>query len=214
MTVYVGDTFSRWTVIELATSRVSGRVAHKCRCECGTVADVIENNLARGKSKSCGCYQREVTVERSTKHGHAGRGSNSPEYWSWLGMRDRCYDSRHKDYHRYGGRGIKVCDRWLGDRGFINFIADMGEKRTPDLTLDRREVDGDYAPENCRWADRDTQIENRSVTLWFEFEGRRLTLKQWAEEIGCGYDTLYNRLVTLGWSVEKAIMTPIRKVNR
>jgi hypothetical protein len=136
----------------------------RVRCECGQQKDVLGANLVKGRQVSCGCKQAEriAAVGRaSKKHGHAGRPEigipPSPTYRSWIAMWVRCTSEKHPAYHRYGGRGIKVCDRW---KSFENFLADMGE-RPHGLTLDRAENDDGYQKSNCRWATRSEQSRNQ-----------------------------------------------------
>lgn len=126
-------------------------------------------------------------------------------YQCWQDMKGRCYNVKAQQYKNYGARGIKVCDRWL--TSFENFVADMGYK--PDgLTLDRIDNDASYSPENCRWATKKEQRRNQRTCHFLEFEGRRLLLREWAEEKGINELTLSYRLLRLGWSVEKALSTP------
>lgn len=98
------------------------------------------------------------------KHGHAAKGAETSEYGIWLAMKRRCYLKTNKKYQRYGGRGITVCSRWLGADGFANFLADMG-RRPSGLTLDREDNDGNYTPDNCRWATQKVQQNNRSNNI-------------------------------------------------
>ena len=116
--------------------------------------------------------------------------SNTREYHSWEKMKERCMNPRNIRYPRWGGRGIEVCDRWMR---FENFIADMGE--CPEgYQLDRIDNDGNYEPENCRWASREEQMNNRSCCIYVEYEGRKQTIAQWARERGFKFQTLLQRI--------------------
>lgn len=123
-----------------------------------------------------------------------------PGHNSWCGMIQRCTNPKNPKWHRYGGRGIKVCDRWLK---FENFYEDMGEK-PKGLSIDRINNDGDYCPENCRWATPKEQARNKSTSRNITFNGRTQTLEAWSEEIGISSRALECRLFRLGWEVEKA----------
>lgn len=153
----LGHTYRRLTVLEQAPS-VSSRpgARWRCLCTCGNVVTVLGGNL--GKTNSCGCLRREVTRDKSITHGHTTNLRYTPTYHTWAGMKARCTNSNHSKYSYYGGRGIKIHDDWMQ---FKNFLADMGE-RPEGLSLDRIDPDGDYEPNNCRWADRETQARNQS----------------------------------------------------
>jgi len=166
----VGQRYGRLTAIARAGNGSGGRVTWECQCDCGASCVATSSSLETGKTQSCGCLQSERAAEANAaraKHGHSRKGGTrrltSPEYRSWKSMLERCRNPNAPNFHLYGGRGIKVCDRWTADRGFPNFLSDMGE-RAKGLTLDRIDVDGDYTPENCRWADASQQAKNRRNT--------------------------------------------------
>lgn len=147
-----GEVFGRLTVLHRVPS--DGKVKFACKCECGNTVNITASNLRSGTSKSCGCLNTE---KRSSTHKTHGK-RNSPEYNSWRGMKNRCYNTTHNRYAIYGGRGITVCDRWLNS--FENFFADMGAKPHPTYSIDRINVDGNYEPSNCRWASKSEQRLN------------------------------------------------------
>lgn len=133
-------------------------------------------------------------------HGHAYRGRHTKEYRAWVSMRGRCFDKRDAGYHNYGGRGITVCERWLV---FENFLEDLGLAPSPSHTLDRINVDGNYCPDNCKWATRKEQANNRRDTRKFNFRGKIMTLTEIAAVTGINYKTINVRLYR-GWSPERA----------
>lgn len=154
----MGQTFGRLTVVSHA-GRANDRAAlWSCVCACGAERVVIGKKLRSGHTQSCGCYAKDRVRETKTKHGHKPKAGKSRTYTSWLSMHSRCNRPEFHAFHRYGGRGIKVCDRWAV---FENFLADMGER--PDgMTLDRVDVDGNYEPSNCRWATHAQQCANKA----------------------------------------------------
>ncbi len=158
--------FGRLTVIQRAPNQIlkSGRsvVCWEVMCDCGMVFTVEAQNLTSGKTLSCGCYNREKAVERgktiNLKHGQNHREKPTAEYRAWISMKSRCYNPNATSYKDYGGRGVRVCERWLNS--FEAFFEDMGKKPAPDYSLDRIDPYGNYTPENCRWADKVTQSRN------------------------------------------------------
>jgi hypothetical protein len=130
----------------------------------------------------------------------------TPSWEVWQGMLARCSNPNATGYHRYGGRGIKVCDRWK--YSFSNFYEDMGDK-PEGYTLERINNDGDYEPENCRWDSFKEQMRNRSNNVNVTYKGRTQCISAWEEEFGFSHGTVWNRIYTYGWSVEKAISTPV-----
>jgi hypothetical protein len=147
-----GRKFNRLTVVEKAPNSPSGHIMWLCRCDCGNETVVQGGNLRSGHTQSCGCLSIESTRKAKTTHGHASRGTGSLTYKSWISMRERCTMPKAVSYPRYGGRGIRVCDRWLGKSGFVTFLADMGE-RPEGATLHRIEGGtSDYEPGNVEWS--------------------------------------------------------------
>jgi hypothetical protein len=166
-----GEKVGRLTILCEAADRIGGRVTWHCRCECGNEVKRPGRDLYLGRTTSCGCLLSEsissINVSR-TKHGHSKSGGRNirlttPEYRSWKAMLERCRNPNAPNYHLYGGRGISICDRWLGADGFVNFHADMGD-RPEGQTLDRIDTNGDYTPENCQWATAKQQSNNRRNT--------------------------------------------------
>lgn len=190
-----GLAFGRLTPVEITGRDKSGQ-RWLCKCECGVEKVIQRCALVSGAAKSCGCYNLEKTAERgraNRKHGAVGTST----YKIWAGMHKRCNDLKDS---RYGGRGIKVCERWSE---FENFLADMG-KRPEGMSIERDKVDGNYEPGNCRWATDVEQANNRRSTRYIEFNGKRQSMTMWAREIGINPLTLRARL-EMGWTAERAL---------
>lgn len=153
-------------------------------------------------------------AHHNTKHGESQYGSRrpSPEYVAYSQMMARCYCTTNKAFHRYGGRGVAVCDRWrAGDgsqTGFQCFVTDMGRRPTPDHSLDRRDNDLGYSPENCRWATPLEQSRNKRGLRMVEYAGRTVPLSQACEMAGLSYGMVKRRINALGWTAERALSTP------
>lgn len=199
-----GKKLGRWKVLYRCANKMMpyGRSFHvwMCECECGVRREVAGPNLRKGISKSCGCLHKEIVVAGNTTHG----GSYSVEFGVWLGIMQRTNNPNSERFMDYGGRGIKVSERW---HKFENFIADMG-KRPRGTTIERKDNDKGYNSSNCIWASRKNQNNNKRNNRLLTFKDETKTISQWAEQFGLKYMTLRARVTNYGWSVEKALTTP------
>jgi len=160
--VVPGLRFGRWTLVREVTTGARYRRRAIFRCDCGSEQERDISDVRTGHSLSCGCYGREESVRRFTTHGERSRdivGGQTPEYLAWLAMKARCRNVNNSSYSNYGGRGIRVCDRWC--ESFEAFLTDVGRKPTPTHSLDRINNDGNYEPGNVRWATRHEQRVNQ-----------------------------------------------------
>lgn len=205
-----GNIYGRLKVIGFARWVPSGsyrRAAWKCRCVCGKISVISGSHLRNGHTQSCGCYRRDVMRSIHTTHGE----SYSSEYNIWGAIISRCYNLNQLAYPNYGGRGIRVCVRWR--KSFQAFLDDMGMKPSPSHTIERIDNAGSYTPENCKWATRDEQAQNKRNNRRLTLHGETLTLAQWERRLGGSGSTVHNRL-RLGWSIERALTTPVRPLIR
>ena len=134
-------------------------------------------------------------IALSTTHGK----SKSHTYSIWKGIRKRCLNKKEPSFTNYGGRGISICKRW---NKYENFLADMSEA-PPGMTIERKNNDGNYEPNNCIWADKITQMNNMRTNIFIKFKGETMTLKQWSRKLGISYHRLYQRIYRLSWTIKK-----------
>lgn len=182
----IGRTFGQLTILSESAKSTSPMRLVLCRCSCGTEKILAYQNVLSGATKSCGCY-RKTHIANSFIHGRI----KTPEYYSWSGMLARCRNPKSEMYPIYGGRGISVCERWLK---FVNFYEDMGDRPTPGHSLDRKNTNGNYCKDNCRWATSSEQAQNTRKTVLITFNSRTMCLSSWAREIGISQGTLSARL--------------------
>lgn len=163
-----GQQFGRLTV--LARAGFDGKTLWRCSCECGKETIARSPSLRNGTHRSCGCLKTDLQRQRMTKHGSGIKGAETLLYRIWKNMRQRCLNTKHPRYADYGGRGITISDRW---HDFAAFAQDMGEAKEG-LTIDRIDVNGPYAPENCRWVDYKVQMKNKRNNVWVDVQGQRM----------------------------------------
>ena len=199
-----GKRFGRLTVLEKSCLDVGdkGKTYYICRCDCGNMTINYSSDLTCNKTLSCGCYSRENTKQRKLKHGQA----ETRLYEIWQNMKKRCSNTRSTLYKNYGGRGITVCEEWQEFEPFRDWA--MANGYSDDLSIDRIDVNGNYCPENCRWATRKEQANNTRKNHYLTYNGRTMTMRQWADELGVSYNLIRDRINKLGWSVEDALTTP------
>lgn len=205
-----GQKFGRWTVLSRAKNQGT-RTMWEAQCECGKTREVSAIHIRWGRSKSCGC----INVEKLTVHGLY----KSPERGVWSGMQQRCTNPRSPEFHNYGGRGIRICQRW---KSFGNFYADIGPRPSSNLSIDRIDNNGHYScgnceecrangwPANCRWATTAEQFANRRNSCLLTYGGKPQVLAQWETEYNLTHGLLKYR-IKAGWTIEQALSLPAEK---
>jgi hypothetical protein len=208
--------FGSLTVIEFFGHQIQPCGATRrfwlCKCDCGKFTKVLSGHLMSGRIKSCGCSHVECGKRmgiKNTTHGMR-KTKASKVYSAWRSMKQRCSNQKNAFYKNYGGRGIKICERWKVS--FENFFSDMGNPPSNDYSLDRIDVNGDYTPSNCRWATNEQQQNNKSNNVSIKFRGVEKTLAEWADSTGISYSALWHR-VNKGWPIEEIFSVPVSKNN-
>lgn len=207
-----GKRFGRWTVLHDLGRNRDHHSKWLCRCDCGAERPVIGANLNRGASQSCGCVQREKAAETlrsvATKHGY----TRYQEYSAYRSMIHRCTSKDDLHYHLYGGRGITVCDRWMSS--FPAFLEDMGRRPGRGYTIERKDTDKGYSPDNCIWIPGDQQSKNTRRNVRICALGKEMTLAEWARETGISQGAIRSRMRELGWTADMAVSVPARKIRK
>ena len=171
---------------------------YRCLCDCGTEIIAQRPNLKRGATKSCGCWKKETAGQHVVKH----HMSNSPEHRIWVGIRKRCTNPKDTGFHLYGGRGVKICDRW---DDFKNFYEDLGPRPSPQHSIDRINVNGNYEPGNCRWATPLEQGHNTRTARHVTYIGKEYTIRKFAATIGHSYWSVYSWIAREGMTVDNVL---------
>lgn len=217
---YIGLRFGRLEVVDEVPPKVYNNSKYPtkirmllCKCECGKITTVNAPSLVSKKTTSCGCYNKEVLKKVNTKHGCSyihGSLLQRDTYRIWAGMKDRCYNKNNTKYKFYGERGIKVCDRWKdSDKGFENFILDIGFKPNDGYSIDRIDGNGNYSPENCKWATRKEQDRNKRNSIKINYGGEIYHLYDLAEKFNIKPRTLHARIFEYNWKIEIALTSPV-----
>lgn len=199
--VVIGEVFGQLTVLEEDGGNL------KVRCSCGTELSAVKGAIRSGNTTSCGCRRKTTMQKMLTTHGMR----EHPLYQTWADMRKRCYSPNSAAWEYYGGRGISICSAW---GSFAQFVSDMGE-RPEGRTLERKDTNGNYSPENCVWATVATQNVNTRKSLRYLYAGQRLTIQELAAKAathGVTIGTLRGRL-NRGMSVELAVELPLQRVG-
>lgn len=199
----IGRTYGHLTV--LSESYDASRKNWMCVCICGKCDKSLvaySRNVLRGLSTQCSSC-------RNRTHGHC-TGRTSPTLTSYMAMLRRCFKDNFKQYADYGGRGITVCPQWLGPDGFSKFLADVGERPSREYSLDRKDHNGNYEPNNVRWATKKQQQRNMRSSRILLYNGQARTMAEWAEVAGLSYKVFSNR-IHCGWSVADAITRPLKR---
>lgn len=193
------QTFGKLKVLGLVRRPQDNRPAWLCQCECGNFAKPLASELTKGRTTSCGCSRY---ISHNKTHGMSG----TSVYHIWIGMRQRCNNPNVINYQDYGGRGITVCERW---QSFENFLSDMGKPPSPNHSIERRENDGHYAPDNCYWGTDEEQSNNKRNNRILTLNGKSQSMAMWCKELHLNYSLIRTRL-NIGWSDEQALTTPAR----
>ena len=204
-----GKRYGRLVVIE-RTKNKGSKTAWLCKCDCGNEKIVTGDGLNRGNTKSCGCLSKEIARNRQYKHGK----TQCRLYNVWYSMKRRCYDKNVKNFNKYGGRGIKVCEEWLNDfLSFYNWAISNGYRDDVErgkLTLDRIDNNKGYYPDNCRWVNQKIQNRNKTNLFMITYNGKTLCAQEWAEKLGCRASLIIER-IKRGWSIEDAFFLPKKR---
>lgn len=185
----LGQRLGKLVVIERMPNNKRKQAVWKCKCDCGTTVIVESGHLRSGHTQSCGCFGRQRAAEYHIKHGMKG----TKLFSVYHSIKGRCYTPTDKKYYRYGARGIRVCDEWLNKpESFFKWALENGYKEG--LSIDRIDNNGDYCPDNCRWTDAKTQANNRSNTVYYEYQGMRKTISEWANYLGISYSAVKSRI--------------------
>lgn len=205
---YINKKYNRLTI--KYTYKKNNRTYVHCVCECGNYKDIRLSRLKSGETKSCGCLRKDISRGKGKKKPY----SNTKLFYTYHGIKTRCYNTKSTSYKYYGAKGIKMCDEWLNDfKTFQEWAYNNGYQENKGLSIDRIDVNGNYEPKNCRWVDNTTQANNRTDNYYITYKGQTLTASEWSKKLGIHNQTIKSR-INRGWSVEKALTTPVKNNNQ
>lgn len=177
-----GLKFNHLLVNSINLKDSNGNLKWNCTCDCGNTIVVYGDNLRRNHTKSCGCKKGQIISAKKIKHGCSKSKEITAEYRTWSNILSRCYNKKASAYERYGGVGISVCKRWRDS--FENFLLDMGERPSKFHSIDRYpDKNGNYCPENCRWATLKEQAQNKNNNVWYEKDGIKMIQSDWSKKL-------------------------------
>ena len=212
-----GSLFTRLTVTGLVGRNKQQNIIWECLCSCGNKTKATTADLRSGNTRSCGCLQKEKAtihlLSISVTHGLSKdiNGKKTRLFRIWTGIKTRCFNEHDKAFKNYGGRGISLCSEWLNFESFHNWAVENGYLDT--LSIERKDTNGDYMPDNCTWVTAKVQANNRRGNRLIEYRGKTQTMAQWSNQYEISIATLFSRLER-GWSIEKALIAPIGKNYR
>lgn len=196
-----GKKFNRLTALKIDRIE-SGKTYWLCKCDCGNTCSVLTNRLTSGHTQSCGCIKKENIGNLNKSHNKAG----TRIYRIYSQMKGRCYRKTHPSYDRWGGRGIKVCDEWLGENGFQNFYDwSMKNGYAEELTIDRIDNDGNYEPSNCRWTTNKIQSNNRRSSRYIDVDGEKMTVALFSEKYDIKSKSFITRRLDKGYGYKRIL---------
>lgn len=185
-----GQKFGKLTVIKRVENDKHGLPRWECKCDCGNTTLVSGQHLRENRIKSCGCLKKNGKTKTRL-------------YRIWSSMKNRCENPKRKDYKHYGHKGIEICKEWHDFLTFYEWANSNGYSEN--LTLDRIDANGNYEPSNCRWATAKEQCNNRTNNHLITYNGKTLTVSQWAEERNINHDTLFSRINRMNWDISRAL---------
>lgn len=198
-----GNKFGKLTPLEIVGRSNSRKMLWLCKCDCGNKCVVLGNSLTSGNTKSCGCSRYGNNKKYGSTKAHGQRLYNI-----WCGIKDRCYNKNSNAYVYYGYKGVIMCEEWLNDFcAFRDWALQNGYKDS--LTIDRIDVNGNYEPLNCRWATMKEQANNRTNSHYLTFEGKTMTISEWAKELNIKQSIVRQR-IWKGWTTDRALTQPVR----
>lgn len=207
----VGKKFGRLTVLRFSNMNKHHKSCFVCKCDCGNEIITVGAGILSGNTLSCGCLKKDTWQKVIRKHNLY----NTKLYKTYHNMKNRCNNKDTKDYYLYGGRGIKICKEWSDPKnGFINFYEwslknGFGDK----MSIDRIDVNGDYSPENCRWATTEQQARNKRTNHLISYNGETHCIREWEELLGVNKHSIQTR-ITNGWDIKSALTKNIERIKK